>query len=126
MLATIELLAEATTLGQKGGVAPEALVDLLTKTLFDSPVVKGYGGRIAAGQFRPPGFAVPLGLKDVELALQASHDLQAPLPAASLARDHLLGALARGRGDWDWAALATAVREAGGSKYGADLSLPPA
>ena len=111
---TIELLAEATTLGEKGGVAPQALVDLLTKTLFDSPVVKGYGGRIAAGEFRPAGFAVPLGLKDVELALQASHDLQAPLPAASLARDHLLGALARGRGDWDWGALATAVREAAG------------
>ena len=111
---TIELLAEATTLGEKGGIAPQALVDLLTRTLFGSPFVKGYGGRIASGQFRPAGFAVPLGLKDVELALEAGHDLQAPLPAASVARDHLLGALARGRADWDWGALATAVREAAG------------
>jgi len=111
---TIELLAEATTLGEKGGVAPEALIDLLTKTLFGSPIVKGYGTRIATGQFRPAGFAVPLGLKDVELALEAGHDLRAPLPAANLARDHLLGALARGRADWDWGALATVVREAAG------------
>ena len=76
--------------------------------------MKGYGPRIAAGQFKPAGFTVPLGLKDVELALEAAHDLQAPLPVASLARDHLIAALAHGRGDWDWGALATAVREAAG------------
>jgi len=111
---TIELLAEATTLGEKGGIAPAALVDMLTKTLFGSPVVKGYGPRIAAGQFKPAGFTVPLGLKDVELALEAAHDLQAPLPVASVARDHLIAALAHGRADWDWGALATVVREAAG------------
>jgi 3-hydroxyisobutyrate dehydrogenase-like beta-hydroxyacid dehydrogenase len=109
---TIELLAEATTLGEKGGIAPQALVDLLTRTLFGSPIVKGYGGRIASGQFRPAGFAVPLGLKDVELALEAAHDLQAPLPVAGVAREHLIAALAHGRADWDWGALATALREA--------------
>ena len=111
---TIELLAEATTLGEKGGIAPATLVDLLSKTLFGSPIVKGYGGRLAAGQYQPAGFPVPLGLKDVELALEAGHDLQAPLPTASVARDHLISALARGRGDWDWGALATVVREAAG------------
>jgi 3-hydroxyisobutyrate dehydrogenase-like beta-hydroxyacid dehydrogenase len=111
---TIELLAEATTLGEKGGIAPAALVDLLSRTLFGSPIVKGYGARIAAGQFRPAGFPVPLGLKDVELALEAGRDLRAPLPVAGLARDHLIGALARGRADWDWGALATVVREAAG------------
>ncbi len=109
---TIELLAEATTLGEKGGIAPPALIDLLTRTLFGSPIVKGYGARIAEGQFKPAGFTVPLGLKDVELALQAAHDLQAPLPVAGVARDHLIAALAHGRADWDWGALATAVREA--------------
>ena len=64
---TIELLAEAVTLGKRGPFAPPALIDLFTKTLFGSPIVKGYGGRIAAGQFKPAGFTVPLGLKDVEL-----------------------------------------------------------
>lgn len=111
---TIELLAEATTLGDKGGIPPQDLVDLFTKTLFGSPIVKGYGGRIAAGTFKPAGFPVPLGLKDVELALEAAHDLKAPLPVAGVARDHLITALAHGRGDWDWGALATAVREAAG------------
>jgi 3-hydroxyisobutyrate dehydrogenase-like beta-hydroxyacid dehydrogenase len=111
---TIELLAEAITLGEKGGIPPQAVVDLLAGTLFGSPIVKGYGGRIAAGQFKPAGFTVPLGLKDVELALEAGPDLQAPLPVAGVARDHLIGALARGRADWDWGALASVVREAAG------------
>ena len=115
---TLELIAEATTLGEKGGIAPAALVDMLTDTLFGSPIVKGYGPRLAAGQYLPAGFTVPLGLKDAELALEAARELQAPLPTATIVRDHLLGALARGRESWDWSALATAVREAAGLPAG--------
>ena len=124
---TLGLLAEATTLGEKGGIAPAALVGMLTDTLFGSPIVKGYGPRLAAGQYLPAGFTVPLGLKDAELALEAARDLQAPLPAAAVVRDHLIGALARGRESWDWSALATAVREAAGLSAGdgASHASPP-
>jgi 3-hydroxyisobutyrate dehydrogenase-like beta-hydroxyacid dehydrogenase len=115
---TLELIAEATTLGEKGGIAPAALVGMLTDTLFGSPIVKGYGPRLAAGQYLPAGFTVPLGLKDAELALEAARELQAPLPTAEIVRAHLLGALARGRESWDWSALATAVREAAGLAAG--------
>ena len=115
---TLELIAEATTLGEKGGIAPAALVGMLTDTVFGSPIVKGYGPRLAAGQYLPAGFTVPLGLKDAELALEAARELQAPLPVASVVRDHLIGALARGRESWDWSALATAVREAAGLAAG--------
>jgi 3-hydroxyisobutyrate dehydrogenase-like beta-hydroxyacid dehydrogenase len=115
---TLELIAEATTLGEKGGIAPAALVGMLTDTLFGSPIVKGYGPRLAAGQYLPAGFTVPLGLKDAELALEAARELRAPLPAAAIVRDHLIGAMARGRESWDWSALATAVREAAGLAAG--------
>jgi 3-hydroxyisobutyrate dehydrogenase-like beta-hydroxyacid dehydrogenase len=115
---TLELLAEATTLGEKGGIAPAALVDMLADTLFGSPIVKGYGPRLAAGRYLPAGFTVPLGLKDAELALEAARELRAPLPAAAVVRDHLIGALARGRESWDWSALATAVRESAGLAAG--------
>ena len=111
---TLELIAEAITLGEKGGIAPAALVGMLIDTLFGSPIVKGYGPRLAAGQYLPAGFTVPLGLKDAELALEAARELRAPLPAAAVVRDHLIGAMARGRESWDWSALATAVREAAG------------
>jgi 3-hydroxyisobutyrate dehydrogenase-like beta-hydroxyacid dehydrogenase len=111
---TIELLAEATALGDKAGVAPQALVDALSQTLLGSPAVKTYGARIASGAYQPAGFAVPLGLKDVDLALAAGRELRVPLPAATVVREHLVSALARGREAWDWSAVATVVRESAG------------
>jgi 3-hydroxyisobutyrate dehydrogenase-like beta-hydroxyacid dehydrogenase len=111
---TIELLAEVTALGEKGGIAPADLIRTLSSTVLASPIVVGYGERIAARAYQPAGFAVPLGLKDVELALASSRELRAPLPAAAVVRDHLISTLARGRDDWDWTALASVVREAAG------------
>lgn len=114
---TIELLAEATALGEKGGLAPARLVDAFSQTLLGSAAFKTYGVRIATEAYQPAGFAVPLGLKDVELALAAGRELRAPLPAAGVVREHLVSTLARGRETWDWSALATVVRE--------DAGLPP-
>jgi len=57
---------------------------------------------------------MPLGFKDVSLALAASDEVKAPLPLASLLRDHFLESLAKGRGDWDWSGIAAVVREAAG------------
>jgi 3-hydroxyisobutyrate dehydrogenase-like beta-hydroxyacid dehydrogenase len=111
---TIELLAEATTLGEKAGIAPATLVGALSETLLGSPALKTYGARIAAAEYEPAGFAVPLGLKDVELALAAGRELRVPLPAVGVVRDHLIAALARGREAWDWSALASVVREDAG------------
>jgi 3-hydroxyisobutyrate dehydrogenase-like beta-hydroxyacid dehydrogenase len=112
--ATCESLAEALALAERAGLDPERWIGMLTGTLFGSPVVQGYGGRIARTEFVPAGFKVPLGLKDVGLALEAGAAHQVPLPLASLLRDHLIAALARGRADWDWSALATVVREGAG------------
>lgn len=114
LIATIEALAESLALGEKGGIDPAKLVDLFAGTLFSSPVVKGYGPRIAATSFEPPGFTLTLGFKDASLALKAAEELRVPMPLGSLARDHLLSAIAQGRGGWDLAALATVVREAAG------------
>ena len=36
------------------------------------------------------------------------------MPAASLAHDHFLSAVARGMGDLDWTALSEVLREAAG------------
>jgi len=115
---TIELLGEATALGEKGGLPAAEVVRLLTDTLFGSPVVRGYGSRIATGKYEPAGFRVALGLKDVELALAVGHELRVPLPVASVIRDHLIEALARGHDQWDWSGLAAIVREAAGLPSG--------
>jgi 3-hydroxyisobutyrate dehydrogenase-like beta-hydroxyacid dehydrogenase len=110
----IESLGEAMALVGKAGVDPHAYVDMLTATLFNAPVYKTYGGLIADRKFTPAGFAAPLGLKDIRLALAAGDALRVPMPVASLLRDRFLTLLAQG-GDWlDWSAVGgMAARDAG-------------
>ncbi|MDB4966821.1 MAG: 2-hydroxy-3-oxopropionate reductase [Myxococcales bacterium] len=111
---TIEMLGEALALGEKGGIAPASLVDMLGRTILGSPVLLGYGARIARGEFEPAGFRLELGFKDVSLALAAGEELRAPLPLASLVHDHMIEAIAHGRGHQDWSALAAVAQAAAG------------
>jgi len=94
-------------------------LEILTSTLFGAPVYKTYGALIAGGTFEPAGFAAPLGLKDLRLALAAAEELRAPLPIASLLRDRFLTLLANGGEELDWSAIsAVAAWEAGVVKFG--------
>ncbi|MFL5399155.1 MAG: NAD(P)-dependent oxidoreductase [Myxococcales bacterium] len=114
ILSVIESCGEALALAEKAGIDPDELMGFVASTFLEAPAVRGYGGRIARTEFEPAGFALVLGLKDANLMLKAAEDLRVPLPLAALARDHYLAALARGRAGWDWAGLASAIREAAG------------
>ena len=107
---TIELLGEVFAASEKAGLPPDRLLEVLTSTLFGCPAVNGYGPRIVSGSFEPAGFRMPLGLKDVQLALALGDELRAPLPAASVVRDHLLAALAAGLDKLDWSGFTRVVR----------------
>jgi len=48
--------------------------------------------------------------------LAAAESLEVPMPVASLLRDHLLGAVAQGRGELDWSALARFAADRAGLK----------
>jgi 3-hydroxyisobutyrate dehydrogenase-like beta-hydroxyacid dehydrogenase len=112
--AAIEMLAEAGALAKSYGVEPEAVYELMTSTLFAAPAYKVYAGVIRERRFKPAGFPVPLGLKDVRLALQAAEARNLTMPLGSVVRDHLIEAMAQGRADQDWASLAlVALRRAG-------------
>jgi len=65
---TIESLGEATAVAEKAGLDPTRLVEFFGGTMFGSTVFTGYGARVAATEFEPAGFAMPLALKDVTLA----------------------------------------------------------
>jgi 3-hydroxyisobutyrate dehydrogenase-like beta-hydroxyacid dehydrogenase len=114
ILSLIESLGEALALVEKGGIDPGEVMRFVGSTFLDAPAVRGYGGRIAETEFEPAGFALSLGLKDTNLILKAAGDLRVPLPLAAIARDHFLAALARGRDNWDWGGLASAIRESAG------------
>ena len=101
----IESLGEVLALAGKAGIDRAAYLDMLTSTLFNAPVYKTYGGMIVDRKFEPAGFAAPLGLKDVKLALAAADDLRVPLPIGSLLRDRFLTLLAQGGEHLDWSAM---------------------
>jgi 3-hydroxyisobutyrate dehydrogenase-like beta-hydroxyacid dehydrogenase len=102
----IESLGEAVALIGKAGIDERTYLDLLTSTLFNVPLYKIYGGLIVDQKFEPAGFAAPLGLKDIRLALAAAEELRVPMPLASLLRDRFLALLARGGEALDWSAIA--------------------
>lgn len=106
MLASaIETMSEAFAFVEGWGLSREQVAELFGSSLFSCPPYQNYGKAIAEHRYEPAGFAMSLGLKDVELALAASRDKGVPLPVASLIRDRLLASLARGRADLDWSAL---------------------
>ena len=116
LVSAIEAMGEAAAFAEAHGVAGADLLDLLTNTLFASPVYNGYGASIAANRYEPPGFNLKLGAKDVRLALAAADAVGVPMPFASVLRDNLIDAMAHGDGDKDLAALArVASRRSGQS-----------
>lgn len=106
ILAAIGAMGEGVALSQGYGIQKADFIDLITSTIFSSPVYKGYGAAIAEDRFEPAGFKLALGLKDVRLAMEAAESAHVPLPLASVLRDNHLDSLAHGEGHWDVAALA--------------------
>jgi 3-hydroxyisobutyrate dehydrogenase-like beta-hydroxyacid dehydrogenase len=110
----IETMGEAVALARSHGVKADAFLDILTNTLFAAPAYKLYGGLIAAEKYKPAGFAAPLALKDVRLALSAADEKNVPMPFANVVRDSLMELIATDGADDDWVAIArVASRRAG-------------
>jgi 3-hydroxyisobutyrate dehydrogenase-like beta-hydroxyacid dehydrogenase len=101
----MEALSEAMALIRKAGIDPHRYYDLLISTLFTGPVFTNYGGLIARQEYRPAGFAAPLGEKDIRLTLAAAETLRVPMPLASLVHDRLQTVIARGGEELDWSAI---------------------
>lgn len=101
----IEALGEPIALVGKEGIDRERYLEMLTSTLFGAPVYKIYGKLIIDDKFEPPGFAAPLGYKDIRLVLAAADWLRVPMPLASLLRDRFLTLLAYGGDKLDWSAI---------------------
>ncbi|KRE89351.1 oxidoreductase [Frateuria sp. Soil773] len=106
LVTAIESMAEAGALARAHGIGAADFLEIVTGTLFAGPVYQGYGKAIAEQRFSPPGFALPLGLKDVNLALDAAEDVHVPLPFGGVLRDSLIEAVGAGGESLDLAALA--------------------
>jgi 3-hydroxyisobutyrate dehydrogenase-like beta-hydroxyacid dehydrogenase len=102
IMASMEMMAEAFTLGEKNGVDPKKLADFFGSTLFNAPIYQNYGKLIANKQYEPVGFKARLGYKDARLALALSQTSETPMPLAAAVHNRLLTAVAKGWGDRDW------------------------
>ncbi len=104
----LETFAEAFAALRKSEIDPQVFLNVILE-LFGSPVYSNYGRQMADKNFNTPGsgFGLALGLKDVRLVAQFAESVQAPMPLASLVRDHLLSAMANGQEQLDWSSLAS-------------------
>jgi 3-hydroxyisobutyrate dehydrogenase-like beta-hydroxyacid dehydrogenase len=112
--AAMESMAEALAMLEKSNIDRVAAIEMLSSTLFACPVYQGYGKAIAEMRHTPVGFSLPLGLKDIELALKTSGEVRAPMPVASILRDRFLASIAKGREDLDWSGFALGARDDAG------------
>ena len=106
LAAMIESLGEAFALVRKCGVAPADFLHVIANTSLGSPACRNYGKLIVDQAWRPAQFTMPLGVKDVELALATAKDAGMDLQLGHLVRKNLLAAIVAGRAEQDWAALA--------------------
>jgi 3-hydroxyisobutyrate dehydrogenase-like beta-hydroxyacid dehydrogenase len=113
MATTLEMLGESVALFRKRGIDPKLFIEILTGTMFGGRAHRLYGDKIVA-QKHAPGFALPLALKDVRLALAEAEDALVPMPSVSVVRDRLIAGIARGHAALDWTALGLIAAEDAG------------
>jgi 3-hydroxyisobutyrate dehydrogenase-like beta-hydroxyacid dehydrogenase len=114
IMGVIEAMAEAATLCEKYGVARKDMIDVMTQSIFATPLYVNYGKLIAAHDYANPGFKLSLGFKDANLVLDAATKSRVPMPLASMMHDRFLAAMAKERGELDWTAAALNVSEDAG------------
>ena len=110
----IEVMGESMAFVRKFGVEPSVLHQVLTEGLFSAPAYEIYGGIIVEEAYDQVGVTTRIGLKDANLALAAAEAEGVPLPSVNAWRDRLVGAIAHGDGERDWAVVAREQARASG------------
>jgi 3-hydroxyisobutyrate dehydrogenase-like beta-hydroxyacid dehydrogenase len=110
----LEAMSEGFSLIRKYGVDPQVFHEVMTEGLFAAPAYKLYGKIMVDQSFEKVGFSTLLGLKDSNLIMEAANIARVPLPSLNVFRDRLLGAVAHGDGDKDWAVMAKEQARASG------------
>ena len=110
----IEAMGEGFSLTRKYGVDTSVFYDVMTDGLFNCSAYKVYGKIMVDESYAKVGQMAVLGLKDANLALEAGRLKGVPLPSGNVWRDRLVGAVAHGDGDKDWAVMALEQARASG------------
>jgi 3-hydroxyisobutyrate dehydrogenase-like beta-hydroxyacid dehydrogenase len=110
MLVGVHLAAalQAFVVGQRAGIAPQALYDIVTASTGDSAMLRRGARNLFADDFEP-GFKLDLLLKDLRLATEMGDEAGVPLSLAAAARKVYEAAQQQGLGERDIAAAVLAM-----------------
>ena len=96
-------IAEALTLGTKGGLDPERMVEFLKASVI--PKILEYKASPMIAKDYAPTFTVNLMLKDLRIIAAMADGLDAPIPLGAAARQVYMSAAALGHGEADQNAI---------------------
>lgn len=99
------VLAEGLSLGKKAGVDAGQMLNVLKNSAAYSKAVDMKGLKMTTEDFLPAEGKLAFHLKDVRLMLDLSRQLNFPLPLCCLHAQALTSLVAKGRGEWDNAAI---------------------
>jgi 3-hydroxyisobutyrate dehydrogenase-like beta-hydroxyacid dehydrogenase len=113
----LETMGEAFVFAEKQGLNLE-VVSGMFKQLLQHPAMARYLDKIRTGNFEEVlGSTLDgVGSKDVRIILETAAGIQTPLPIASLVRDKILAAQARGLGLCDWSVFTEIARSNAGQE----------
>lgn len=110
---TLAAVSEAFALARKAGVDAERVREALLGGFAASRVLEVHGERILSGNY-VPGFRARLYAKDLRIAAETLAERQSPAPVSAVVQQLVTALLAAGRGDDDYAALATVLFDLAG------------
>lgn len=110
---TSAMLAEALTLGRKGGLDWRDMWQVLTASAVASPIVKAKAVQLAERDFTPT-FTVEQMIKDLDLILSAGEANHVPLTQTALTHQLMCAAVAQGNALEDYAAIIKVVERGAG------------
>ncbi len=110
---TSAMLAEALTLGRKGGLDWQAMWQVLTASAVASPIVKAKSAQLSQRDFTPT-FTVEQMIKDLDLILDAGMNHNVPLLQAAMTHKLMHAAVVQGNGLDDYAAIIKVLERGAG------------
>jgi len=101
--AIMQMMTEQFRIAAAHGIAADQMAALLLEVNYGNRLIGSYGPIIAEKRFKPAGFPMRLGRKDVGLALAAAGDAELPLTALIAGRMDAI--IAAGGEERDWSAV---------------------
>lgn len=110
IVSAIESMAESVNLAKKSGIDAETWMNMITQSVFAAPVYINYGNILVKEKYQPAGFTLRLGLKDINLIIEQSREVNAEMPIGQLMQKRFNEAIANGLGEHDWTAVALMLK----------------